>query len=132
MTNEQTGGAKGQKAARFGLMPVEALNELAKVYGAGAAKYDDHNWRKGYAYSLSYDAMQRHVTAWWGGESLDPELGTSHLMNAAFHLFSLYMFEQEHPEMDDRFKRPAAECPCGNTLPCVCRCPLCAKTSVEE
>lgn len=134
VTNEQTGGAKGSKLARYDLIPVEALNEVAKLYGAGAAKYEDRNWERGYAWSLSYAALQRHVNAFWGGESIDPETGRHHLAAAVFHCFALMTFEKFHPfSLDDRsattLKLPPdlpTKCGCGATLPCACGCVVCA------
>ena len=102
VVNEQTGGAKGQKLARYELIPVEPLNEVAKLYGAGAQKYSDRNWERGYAWSLSYGALQRHANAFWGGESIDEETGRHHLAAVVFHALALMTFEQTHPEMDNR------------------------------
>lgn len=99
-----TGGAKGMKPERYGLIPVWPLAELARVYGYGAQKYDDNNWRKGYRWGLSYDALQRHVNAFWSGESIDPESGFHHLAHAAFHLFALMTYEREGAGTDDRAK----------------------------
>lgn len=70
-TTSSTGGEKGVKPQRFDLIPIFALTKLAEHYGAGARKYDDHQWRKGYEYSKSYAALLRHLTAWWGGEDWD-------------------------------------------------------------
>lgn len=91
-----TGGVKGKKPERYGLIPAEALAEAARVYGFGADKYEDNNWRKGYAWSLSYDALQRHVNAFWMGESYDPESGLHHLAHAQFHLNTLMVFDGIH------------------------------------
>src|SRR5689334_20956149 len=52
-----TGGAKGMKPERYGLIPTWPLAELARVYGYGARKYSDNNWRLGYRWGLSYDAL---------------------------------------------------------------------------
>ena len=98
-----TGGEKGTKIQRMDLIPVNGLQELGTVYGKGAEKYDDNNYRKGYNWSLSIAAAYRHFTAWIGGEDLDPEFGTSHLMHVAWHMFTLYTFMEEHPEFDDRW-----------------------------
>jgi len=103
-TVSSTGGEKGVKPEAHHLVPVEAIAEVARVYGAGAAKYSAHNWRRGYEWSKSYAAAQRHLQAFWGGEDRDPELGTLHLGNAIFHLMGLIVFMQEHPEFDDRYK----------------------------
>jgi len=103
-TTSRTGGQKGVKDARFDLIPIGALTALAEHYGAGATKYDDNQWRKGYEWSKSYAALQRHLTAWWAGEDNDPELGSSHLAAVAWHAFTLLTFIQEQPDFDDRFK----------------------------
>ena len=103
VTDPDTGAQKGSKPERFDLIPTEPEKWLARVYGMGAAKYDDHNWRKGYAWSLSYAAMMRHLNAFWSGEDLDPESGLPHLAHAAWHCFTLMTFMTEHPEKDDRY-----------------------------
>lgn len=102
VTDPVTGGQKGQKPEQYSLIPVEALAEVARVYGEGAKKYAPHNWRKGYSWSLSYDALQRHINAFWRGESLDPDDGLHHLAHACFHLFLLMTFEKEGLGTDDR------------------------------
>jgi|TARA_B110000211_G_scaffold225976_2_gene278973 hypothetical protein len=90
------------------MMPPAAILELAKVYGYGEEKYPSDvsgpNFRKGYLFSLSFSAMQRHLWAWQGGEDVDPESGRQHLAHAAWHCFCLLSNMVEHPEFDDRFK----------------------------
>ncbi len=103
ITDPDTGAQKGSKDERHDLIPSGALAALARVYGYGAGKYDDHNWRKGYVWSLSYAAMQRHLRAFWGGEDYDPESGLPHLAHAAWHCFTLLTFMEEHPEKDNRY-----------------------------
>lgn len=102
-SDPETGAQKGRKPEEYALLPVGSLAEVARVYGFGATKYADHNWRKGYPFSWSYSALQRHVNAFWGGEDKDPESGLSHLAHAAFHLFALMEFQKTHPEKDDRY-----------------------------
>ena len=98
----KTGGEKGSKLACFSHMPAGALHELAEHYGKGARKYSAHNFRKGYKWSLSFDAMMRHAWAWQGGEDIDEETGSNHMTAVAWHALALLSFIQEHPEMDDR------------------------------
>jgi hypothetical protein len=104
-TVSSTGGEKGTKPERHDLIPIDPLNLLAELYGRGAAKYAAHNWRRGYNWSNSYAAAQRHMTAFWNGEDIDPEMGTPHVINAAFHMFALAQFMQDYPEFDDRYKK---------------------------
>lgn len=102
VTDPVTGGKKGMKPERYGLIPVAPIAELARVYGYGAEKYGDNNWRKGYQWGLSYDALQRHVNAFWAGEEYDEESGLHHLAHAMFHLCTLMTFHQEGLGTDDR------------------------------
>lgn len=109
-----TGGAKGSKAARFDLIPPGPLEELAVLYGRGAIKYnetnEDANWKRGYAWSLSYAALLRHLQLWWQRtEDHDEEMGVKHLINVAWHAFNLAWFMENRPEFDDR--------PQGSKLP---------------
>lgn len=102
IVNETTGGAKGSKDERFDLLPWDELAELSRLYGFGAKKYEPRNWERGYAWSLSFAALHRHLCAFWGGESVDAETGCNHLASVVFHAFALMRFEQAHPELDDR------------------------------
>lgn len=179
VTDPETGGQKGQKPARFDLIPP-AIWEVAELYGKGAAKYTEYgectcrvpvgdpskqrggvtlatksttetptpstssvagsataatsdlgtskegsqntmsqhepgcpalvvtqtgdwNWRQGYAWSLSYAAMQRHANLFWSGEDVDPETGCEHMASVVFHALALMTFALEHPEKDDRY-----------------------------
>jgi Domain of unknown function (DUF5664) len=89
--------------ARFDLIAPMPLKKLAEHLGRGAAKYGDRNWERGYPWSLSYAALQRHLNAFWGGENYDPEFPDSHHLDAAmFHVMALRDFAQKFPEYDDR------------------------------
>lgn len=99
-----TGAEKGVKRARFSLLPMVALTEVAEHYGVGATKYEDHNMRRGYEWSKSYDALMRHTTQFWSGEDRDEETGSKHLAAVVFHALTLMEFMETHPEFDDRYK----------------------------
>ena len=102
VTDPETGGQKGTKPQRWELVPMQAVARIAEVYAYGAQKYDDHNWRKGYAWSLSFGAMLRHLAAWQEGENADPESGLSHLAHAGFHVLALLYYAEHFPAKDDR------------------------------
>lgn len=105
-----TGGQKGQKPEQYSLIPVEPLAEVARVYSYGAAKYETEdrgvqNWTLGYPFHLSYDALQRHVNAFWGDATYDPESGLHHLAHAVFHCLALIAFGcdlERYDKYDDR------------------------------
>lgn len=103
-TTSQTGGQKGSKPQRYDLIPTEPLRLLATLYGNGAEKYEDNNWRKGYDWKFSYAALQRHLNQFWAGEDIDPEMQVPHVINAAWHCFTLAQFMIDHPDFDSRVK----------------------------
>lgn len=104
-TTSVTGGQKGTKPERYDLLPIGALSTVAALYGRGAEKYAAHNWRRGYEWSKSYAALQRHATQFWNGEDHDPEMQLPHMASVAFHALALLTFMEEQPQFDDRFKR---------------------------
>ncbi len=108
-TTSSTGGEKGVKPERYDLIPVEALAKVARLYGFGAQKYEAHNWRRGYEWSKSYAAMQRHSNEFWQGIDLDPETGLPNLAGVVFHALTLMTFMDEQPKFDDRFIGPKTE-----------------------
>lgn len=108
-TDPETGGQKGVKPERYDLLPWDQLAKVARLYARGAAKYEAHNWRRGYVWSSSFASLIRHATAFWEGESLDPETECHHLASVVFHALALMFFEEEHPQKDDRWIQPQPE-----------------------
>lgn len=103
-TDPVTGGEKGKKLAELGAIDPASLLELAKVAGYGSGKYARLNYMKGYKWSLSYDAMQRHLLLFWNGESFDPESGLHHLAHAAWHCMTLMSYDERELGTDDRYE----------------------------
>lgn len=102
-----TGGKKGDKLARFDLVPPRALWEIAETFGRGAEKYKDpYNWMKGYDWSLSYSAMLRHATQFWYGQGRSDD-GNHHLACVAWHAMTLLECEALGIGTDDRVVRRA-------------------------
>lgn len=88
---------------RMDLVPVSAVNALARVLTYGANKYDSDNWRRGFNYSVPYACLMRHMMAWQDGEDIDPESGLSHLDHAIANIAMLIEFERECSHLDDRW-----------------------------
>lgn len=89
------------------LMPFDALEEVVKVLEFGAKKYnekgdgpDTWNWKKapGLGKWRTLKAMFRHITAYAGGETLDPESGLNHLAHLACGCLFLLYYHQ-NPEI---------------------------------
>ncbi|MDD2402326.1 MAG: DUF5664 domain-containing protein [Clostridia bacterium] len=87
---------------RMDLIPAKPIFALARVLTFGAIKYGDRNWEVGMMWGRLFAAALRHLWAWWGGESKDPETGESHLAHALCCIVFLMEYEETHPGFDDR------------------------------
>lgn len=65
-------------------------------------KYARYNSFLGYDWSLSWDAMQRHLLAFWDGENMDPDDGLPHLAHAGWHCMNLLTYMNRGIGTDDR------------------------------
>lgn len=64
-------------------VPMPVIYELGLAMLEGGLKYGRHNYRVvGVRMSTYYDAVKRHIDAWWEGEDIDPESGLPHLVKA--------------------------------------------------
>ncbi|KKL55932.1 hypothetical protein LCGC14_2250470 [marine sediment metagenome] len=69
-------------------VPLHLWPQTATILGAmglldGALKYGRSNWRAvGIRASIYYDAVDRHMSAWFEGEDNDPDSGLPHLAHA--------------------------------------------------
>lgn len=56
------------------LIPDIMLNRLAHLYGRGARKYDDNNWKKGIPLARVWASLLRHAFAWIMGDRSEDHL----------------------------------------------------------
>jgi hypothetical protein len=103
VTDEKTGAQKGMKLPQLGALDPMAIMEVARVAGFGAQKYARYNYAKGFKWSLSYDAMQRHLHEFWNGQDRDDESSLYHLAHAGWHCLCLLTFVMRKRGTDDRF-----------------------------
>ena len=105
MTNLAPKNASQEGKAKMTLLPMDILAEfLVPAYEEGLLKYSRESWRRGFRVSELIDACERHVTAFCGGEDIDPDALTQkhHLSGAVFSLLSALHTLKYHPELDDR------------------------------
>lgn len=101
------GGHKNDSGkARYALFPAQCLREAVDILTQKASFYGANNWKSGLDYSRCYDALQRHLYAWWVlGEEIDEDTGKHHLGCAMCNIAFLLFFAK-HPEnykdYDDR------------------------------
>jgi len=97
---------------RFSLVPMECLEEVAKVFTFGAKKYGDFNWRTDLGTSRHHemrrrflDAAFRHLVAGaiepiddhWLTEGIDEDSGVHHFVHAMVNLMFLYTYDTHNP-----------------------------------
>lgn len=86
------------------LLPPGPLADIARVLEHGADKHGGPwSWTEdGRLWSEHYNAAQRHMMAWWIGETMDPESGLSHLAHAAARLLIALEMERSGKGLDNR------------------------------
>lgn len=90
------GKKDGEHPERYDLLSPIAIRRLAQTYGEGAAKYDDHNWRKGFPFSVMLNHCLAHVFAYMSGDKSE-----DHLAHGAWNLMALMHFEETLPQLND-------------------------------
>lgn len=84
---------------KFSLMKPDALMEMVAVLTYGAKKYSPDNWKMlENARQRYFDAANRHLWQWYGGEKLDPESGLHHLAHAMSSLMFLIQMDMDEKE----------------------------------
>jgi hypothetical protein len=95
--------AVGIKKVPFSTVPAPVIAEIGLAMLEGSRKYRRHNYRAiGVRASVYVDACMRHLTAWWEGESIDPDSGLSHLVKAMACLVVLRDAQILDKVVDDR------------------------------
>lgn len=95
--------AVGTAKAPLSCLPAPFMHAVGLALMEGARKYGRHNYRAmGVRYSVYYDALMRHMTAWWEGEDIDPDSGLPHPVKAAACLAVLHDSMTQGNATDDR------------------------------
>jgi len=75
--------ACGRSKASMSSVPPRVLLELGIGMGEGAIKYGPYNYRESVIVESDYyDALMRHIFAYWEGENIDPDSQMSHITKA--------------------------------------------------
>lgn len=83
--------AVGIKKAPMSTVSAPFVAAVGVAMMEGALKYGRHNYRAaGVRSSVYYDALMRHMMAWWEGQDIDPESGLSHIVKAGACLAVLF------------------------------------------
>lgn len=78
---------------RWELLPLDVINEIARVYTAGAEKYSDESWKLlDNGYERYKGALLRHLAA-NDIEAKDEETGCYHLAQVAWNAIAMLWFK---------------------------------------
>lgn len=119
MSNKPTNpkDAVGVAKAPLSTVPANVLAEVGVAMLEGALKYGRHNYRQaGVRASVYYDALMRHIMAWWEGEDIDPDSGLPHIVKAIATLVVLRDADSREMLEDDRPPRTEPFYPALNQL----------------
>lgn len=101
------GERKNEGKLKWALVSFKALEPMVRVLMFGAAKYDNHNWKKGLKWTEIQESMQRHMTAFFEeGQDTDKEsklYHVGHILCNAMFLSYMFLFRKD---LDDRYKDP--------------------------
>jgi hypothetical protein len=99
--------AVGIKKAPVSTLSAAVKYEAGLAMLEGARKYGRHNYRVvGVRASVYYDALNRHIDAWWEGEDIDPDSGLHHITKALGCLYVLRDAQLRDNWEDDRPPKP--------------------------
>ena len=97
--------AFGEAKPKLSDTPTIGIQLMGEVHTNGAAKYGRFNWREHQvSATVYYDAAQRHLMAWFNGETIDPESGLPHLAHAMACCNILLDAEKSGKLNDNRLK----------------------------
>lgn len=80
---------------RWDLLPLPEIEDLVKVYTAGAKKYAPNNWQKlDNGYQRYKAALFRHLLAYEKGERIDPDTKCMHLAQVVWNAVAMLWFDK--------------------------------------
>lgn len=75
---------------RWDLLPLEEIEDIVKVFTAGADKYGPNNWQYlDDAYNRYKGALLRHLVEHDRGNEIDEETGCRHLAQVAWNAIAM-------------------------------------------
>lgn len=87
------------------LVPLVAIEGMARALMTGEKKYNRYNYLSGFHSHRLIAASLRHILAWQDGETLDPETGNNHLWHALASLAMLLDCEKHGTLVDTRYRK---------------------------
>ena len=90
---------------KLDLLPVDALEEIAKCLEHGANEYGTRSWESDgkVKFNRMYSAILRHLFDWWQGKDIDDDSKMSHLAHVATNALILLSYSiRNEKSLDNR------------------------------
>lgn len=82
---------------RWDLLPLQEIEEIVKVYTAGAKKYGDNSWQNlDNGYQRYKAAMLRHLLEYEKGNTFDDETKCHHLAAVAWNAIAMLYYDKHN------------------------------------
>ncbi len=113
------------------LLPWNQVEKIVDTLTFGASKYGPNQWQTvENGKDRYFAAMMQHITAWWGGEKLDPESGKHHLAHAGCCLLFLMWLDDQPKDLTKEELKSELKQNIENE--CIAsRCSLCNRTTLH-
>lgn len=84
---------------RWDLLPMEEIEDIVRVYHAGAKKYGPNRWQDlDNGFERYRAAMMRHLMEYMKGERIDADTGCFHLAQVAWNAIAMLWYDKHNPE----------------------------------
>lgn len=98
------------KKLRWDLLPLQEIEDVVKVYTAGADKYGDNNWQNlENGYQRYKAALFRHLLEYEKGTEVDPETNCLHLAQVAWNAIAMLYFSKHITDRRDQIENLVKE-----------------------
>lgn len=96
--NPETGSVKNDfkdDKLRWDLLPMEEIEDIVRVYHAGAKKYGPNRWQDlDNGFERYRAAMMRHLMEYMKGERVDTDTGALHLAQVAWNAIAMLWYDK--------------------------------------
>ena len=100
MVNMSTKDDYKDHKLRWDLLPIGDIEDIVKLYTAGAVKYGDNSWQElPDGYNRYKAAMFRHLVEYEKGNEFDNETGGRHLAAVAWNAIAMLHLSKQLPNI---------------------------------
>lgn len=80
---------------RWDLLPLQEIEDIVRVYTAGAEKYGDNNWQNlDNGYQRYKAALLRHLLEYEKGNRIDEDTGCLHAAQIAWNAIAMLYYDK--------------------------------------